>query len=54
MIDLLQDPKHYMRFKNFALDKHDRTTATCDYKTSDSYSKELMEAYAAENKMHSL
>ena len=48
MIDLLQDPKHYMRFKNFALDKHDRTTATCDYKTSDSYSKELMELFKSE------
>lgn len=48
MIDLLQDPKHYMRFKNFALDKHDRTTATCGYEMSESYSKELVDAFMEE------
>jgi len=45
MIDLLQEPKHFMRFKNFALDKHDRNTATCNYTTDDSYSRELMDAF---------
>jgi hypothetical protein len=49
MIDMLQDPKHYMRFKNFALDKHDRSTTTCGYELSESYSKELMDAFMAEH-----
>ncbi len=48
MIDMLQDPKHYMRFKNFALDKHDRTTSTCGYAMTESYSKELLDAFMAE------
>ncbi|HEX5002734.1 MAG TPA: NAD(P)/FAD-dependent oxidoreductase [Bacteroidia bacterium] len=50
MIDLLQDPKHFMRFKNFALDKHDRNTTTCNYTTADSYSRELMDAFMEGNR----
>jgi hypothetical protein len=38
-----------MRFKNFALDKHDRSTTTCGYELSESYSKELMDAFMAEH-----
>jgi hypothetical protein len=47
MIDLLQEPKHYLRYKNLTLDKHDHTSAHCDYSTSDAYSKELMELFLA-------
>lgn len=45
MLDLLQEPKHYMRFKNFALDRYDRNTNTCGYKITDSYSKELLDEF---------
>lgn len=45
MIDMLQDPKHYMRFKNLSLDHFDRTSATCDYSVEDSYSEHLRQEY---------
>ncbi len=45
MLDMLQEPKHYLRYKSLILDQHDEETATCGYHVSDSYSKELMEAF---------
>jgi flavin-dependent dehydrogenase len=50
ILEMLQNPKHYMRFKNISIDKHERNTPTCNYKTSDSYSKELMEAFLLREK----
>ena len=47
MIDMLQNPKHYMRYKNLVVDKYHENSVTCGYNESDSYSKELMEAFLA-------
>ncbi len=47
MLDLLLDPKHYLRYKSLVLNNHDEDSMTCGYSVSDSYSKELMEAFLA-------
>jgi len=48
MIDMLQEPKHYLRFKNLSIDKRkDIHASSCGYETSDIYSKELIDKFMA-------
>ena len=45
MLEMLQEPKHYLRYKSLVLNNHGEDSMTCGYHVSDSYSKELMEGF---------